>query len=298
MRLPSESVMIGSEMDSELTGRTADLIVCAALGDPMSTARYEGLCAGNANSQVLGVAVCYAPTLDLLRRAAAEKKNLIVAREHPYFLHGGLYYSYGTDGLEAAMRDDPVVRAKREIINAHQLMVYRYASAWDQFQPKAQSLALAQALGLRPRPSAPTDRSRGVVCDVQRSTLTVLAQTAADRLKAFSPRTVGDPASSVSRVAVLAGETDPTPALARLLADPRIDGVIAGAGGTVDEVDGAIAYFQDLRASGRKIAMLAIGHLASEAPGCAEMAKWLHGVFPALSVEYWETADPSWIPRS
>jgi len=136
-------------MDSELTGRTADLIVCAALGDPMSTARYEGLCAGSANSRVSGVMVCYAPTLDLLRRAALEKKNLIIAREHPYFLHGGLYYSYGTDGLEAAMRDDPVVRAKREIINANQLMVYRYASAWDQFKPKAQSLALAQALGLK-----------------------------------------------------------------------------------------------------------------------------------------------------
>jgi len=285
-------------MDSELTGRTADLIVCAALGDPMSTARYEGLCAGSANSRVSGVMVCYAPTLDLLRRAALEKKNLIIAREHPYFLHGGLYYSYGTDGLEAAMRDDPVVRAKREIINANQLMVYRYASAWDQFKPKAQSLALAQALGLKPLPSPPTDRSRGVVCDVPRTSLAVLAQTAADRLKAFSPRTVGDPASSVTRVAVLAGETDPTPALARLLADPRIDGVIAGAGGTVDEVDGAIAYFQDVMASGRRIATLAIGHLPSEAPGCAEMAKWLRGVFPALPLEYWETPDPSWIPRS
>jgi putative NIF3 family GTP cyclohydrolase 1 type 2 len=285
-------------MDSEMTGRTADLIVCAALGDPMSTSRYEGLCAGNANTRVLGVMVCYAPTLDLLRRAAAEKKNFIVSREHPFFLHGGLYYSYGTDGLEAAMKDDPVVAAKRRIINANQLMVYRYASAWDLFKPKAQSLALAGALGLKPLPSAPTDRSRGVVCDVPRTTLAALAQTAADRVKAFCPRTVGDAASSVTRVAVLAGETDPTPALARLLADPKIDGVIVGGGGTVDEVDGAIAWFQDLMATGRKIAMLAIGHLPSEAPGCAEMAKFLRGVFPALPVEYWETPDPGWIPRS
>jgi putative NIF3 family GTP cyclohydrolase 1 type 2 len=285
-------------MESEMTGRTADLIVLAALGDPMSTARYEGLCAGNANTRVTGVMVCYAPTLDVLRRAAAEKKNFIVSREHPYFLHGGLYYSYGTDGLEAAMKDDPVVKAKREIITANQMMVYRYSTAWDQFKPKAQSTALAQALGLKPRDSAPTDRGRGVVCDVPRTTLAALAQTAADRLKALSPRTVGDPASSVTRVAVLAGETDPTPALGRLLADPKIDGLIAGGGGTVDEVDGAIAYFQDVMATGRKIAMLAIGHQSSESPGCAEMAKWLRGVFPALAVEYCETPDPSWIPRS
>jgi len=280
-----------------MTGRTADLILCAGLGDPMSTARYEGLCAGNPNTPVRGVMVCYAPTLDVLRRAAAENKNLIISREHPYFLHGGLYYSYGTDGLEAAMKDDPVVRAKREIINANQMMVYRYASAWDLFRPKAQSEALARALGWKPAAWAPTDRGRGVVCDVPRTTLAAVAQTVADRLRAFCPRTVGDPASTVTRVAVLAGETDPTPALARLLADPKIDGVIAGAGGTVDEVDGAIAYFQDLMASGRRIAMLAIGHLASEAPGCAGMAEWVRGLFPTLAVEYAEIRDPSWIPR-
>ena len=44
-------------MESELTGRTANLMLNAALGDPMTTAIYEGLCAGNAQSVVRGVAV-------------------------------------------------------------------------------------------------------------------------------------------------------------------------------------------------------------------------------------------------
>jgi hypothetical protein len=131
--------------------------------------------------------------------------------------------------------------------------------------------------------------------------LAALAQTAADRLKAFSSRTVGDTRSSVTRVAVLAGETDPTPALARLVADPKIDGVIAGAGSTVDEVDGAIAYFQDVVASGRRIAMLAIGYGPSQIPGSKDMVRWLRevlqGVSPALPIEWFETPDPSWIPR-
>ena len=130
-----------------------------------------------------------------------------------------------------------------------------------------------------------------------RVTLRALAQTAADRVKAYSPCIVGDPAASVTRLAVLAGETDPTPALARLLADPKIDGIIAGAGGTVDEVDGAIAYFRDLIASGRKIAMLAIGYGPSQEPGVAEFAQWVKPVFPNVPVEWWQTPDPSWIPR-
>jgi hypothetical protein len=285
-------------MASDLTGRTAELILRAALGHPMTTAMYGGFCAGNTGWLVQGIAVCYAPTVETLRRAAAEKKTLIFSREHPYFLHGGLHYAYGTDGLEAAMKDDPVVRAKREIVTKNQLMVHRCGSAWDQFRPKAQSMALARAMGLSPIAAAAGDRARGVVCDVPRTTIAALAQVAASRLKARRPRVVGDLATSVSRVAVLAGETDPTPALAALLADPKIDGLINGAGGVVDEVDGAIGYFQDIVGSGRKIAMLAVGHGPSHDPGVAEMAAYLKTVFSDRPVEYWPTPDAAWIPRT
>src|ERR1700722_18506586 len=103
----------------------------AALGHPMSTAMYEGLCAGNSQTLVKGVAVCYATTVDMLRRAAAESRNLIISREHPFFLHGGLNYGYTTGGLEAALKDDPVVQGKRQIINANGLMVYRFGAGWE-----------------------------------------------------------------------------------------------------------------------------------------------------------------------
>jgi putative NIF3 family GTP cyclohydrolase 1 type 2 len=261
----------------------------------MSTAIYEGLCAGNAQSAITGAVVCYAPTLDVLRRAAAANKTLIVSREHPFFLHGGLNYAYTSGGLEAALKDDPVVKAKRDIMTEHKMMVYRAGAAWDTFRPQAQSTALAQALGLKPLGGAA--RSRGVVCELPRTSLTVLAQTAYDKLKARCPRIVGDPQASVNRVAVLAGETDPKSALAELIADPKIDGVIAGAGGVIDEVDGAIGYFQDVIASGRKIALLAVGYGPSQEPGVAEMAKWLQSVVPDVPMEYWPVSDPAWIPR-
>jgi len=260
----------------------------------MTTARYEGLCAGRDQTVVSSAVVCYAPTVDVLRRAAAEKRNLIIGREHPFFLHGGWHYSYTTDGLEAATKDDPVVAGKREIVNSGPLVVYRYGWAWDQFDPKAQSRALAQAMGLVPLPS--TDRRRGVVCNLPRTSIAKLAQNAADRLKTRAPRVVGDLSAAVTRAAVLAGETDPTPALAQLLADPNIDCLIAGAGGVVDEVDGAIAYFRDIIATGRKIVLLAVGYGPSHEPGVAEMAKWLKVVLP-VPVDYWPVPDPSWIPR-
>jgi NIF3 (NGG1p interacting factor 3) len=122
----------------------------------MTTARYEGLCAGNPNMEVTGAAVCYAPTVEFLRRAARERRNLVISREHPFFLHGGVNYSYTTEDLEAALQGDPVVEAKRDFIAAHKLMVYRCGAAWDQFRPDAQYRALARALGLAPIEWIPT----------------------------------------------------------------------------------------------------------------------------------------------
>ncbi|HEY3837043.1 MAG TPA: hypothetical protein VGL72_10750 [Bryobacteraceae bacterium] len=74
----------------ENDGRTADLMMNAALGHPMSTAMYEGPSAGNTQTQVTDIAVCYAPTVEILRRAAVEERNFIISREHPFYLHGGL----------------------------------------------------------------------------------------------------------------------------------------------------------------------------------------------------------------
>jgi hypothetical protein len=93
------------------------MMMNAALGHPMSTAMYEGPCAGNTQSHVTGIVVCCAPTVELLRREVSEKRNFIISREHPFYLHAGLNYGYTTGGLEAALRDDPVVKAKREFIH-------------------------------------------------------------------------------------------------------------------------------------------------------------------------------------
>jgi putative NIF3 family GTP cyclohydrolase 1 type 2 len=284
-------------MAFETTGWAVEQILNRALGCPMATARWEGFCAGNTHWPVRGVVVCYAATLELLRRAAGEGKTLIVTREHPFYLHGGLNYPYDTEGLETALKDDPIVQAKNEIIAANKIMIYRLSMGWDTFRPQAQSAALAKTLGLKPVSPQPDPRSRGVICDTPRTALAALAQTAYDRLKARAPRIVGDPKATVTRVAVLAGETDPKMGLADLIADPKVDGVIAGAGGVIDEVDGAIGYFQDVIGSGRRIAMLAVGYGPSQEPGGAEVAQWMRTVLPNLSIDWWPVPDACWTPR-
>lgn len=304
-------------IDRGLNGRTVDLMLNAALGSQTTVARFEGLCLGDQLATVNGAVVCYAPTVDILRRASAERRNLILAREHPLYLHGGLNYAYTSEGLlqedpaisfvpAGSDRDlfaterlsgDAVVAAKRAIAFDGELVIYRHGAAWDHYRPAAQSAALARMLGLEVPREQEVARRRGVVCQLQgAATMTALARTAHTKLNSTSPRIVGDSDLVVHRAAVLAGETDPVESLADLLSDPLVDCVVAGGGGILDEVDGGIAYFLDVMGTGRRVAMLTVGYGPSHEPGVREMADAMRSIIPELDVEYWPSGDPSWIP--
>ncbi len=299
-----------------LLARSVDMMLNAAFGSPTSIAVSEGLCVGEPMSPVTGVVVCYAPTVSILRRAAARGDNLVIAREHPFYLHGGLHHAYLAEGLVrvdpalalgpggtdrdliplGSLDGDEVVAAKRALIFDAGLVVYRQGAAWDTFRPAAQSAALARKLGIAVAPEQEARRRRGVVGELAgEMTAGDLARSAAGRL-ACTPRVVGDPGVVVRTVAVLAGETDPVESLSELLADPSVDAVVTGAGGILDEVDGGVSYFNDLRATGRRITMITVGFGPSHEPGVAEMARWVAEVVPGVGVEYWPSHDPVWMP--
>jgi len=301
-----------------LLGRTVDMMLNAAFGSPRTIAVWEGLCVGEPMSPVEGAVVCYAPTVDILRRAVAEKRNLIISREHPFFVHGGLHHAYLAEGLVSvdpmlalgpggtdrdlipvgSLEGDPVVAAKRQLVFDGRLVVYRQGAAWDTFRPAAQSAALARKLGMSVPPVQESARRRGVVCDLVDAASVAELAHAARGILGCTPRVVGDEELVVRRVAVLAGETDPVESLSELLSDPSIDAIITGAGGILDEVDGGVSYFQDLRGTGRSIALIALGFGPSHEPGVNEMADWIREAVPGLDVEYWPSGDPSWIPAA
>ncbi|WP_368497750.1 Nif3-like dinuclear metal center hexameric protein [Herbiconiux sp. A18JL235] len=305
-----------SDDRSPLLARSIDMMLNAAFGSPTSIAVSEGLCVGEPMSPVTGVVVCYAPTVGILRRAAARGSNLVISREHPFYMHGGLHHAYLAEGLVrvdpalalgpggtdrdlipvGSLDGDEVVAAKRALIFDAGLVVYRQASAWDTFRPAAQSAALARKLGISVPVEQEARRRRGVVGEpAGETTARDLARWAAQEL-VCTPRVVGDPDLVVRKVAVLAGETDPVESLSELLSDPTIDAIVTGAGGILDEVDGGVSYFNDLRATGRRMTLIAVGFGPSHEPGVSEMARWIAEIVPDVEVEYWPSGDPVWMP--
>ncbi len=190
------------------------------LGERHKDAMYEGVVTGGDEDAVTGILVANEPSVEAIRLAVASGKNCIVCREHPFYLFG----EYLSAGLADALADDPVFKAKRQLIEDHHLLIIRLAALWDTARPRWFSSALARELGWEPEEEKPGDQKSGgqdsgqwttAYCNIPRTTLLELARFASARLEAKMLRMVGDPSQPVTRVAVIHGFAFPTLVLNR-----------------------------------------------------------------------------------
>ncbi|MCB2013432.1 MAG: Nif3-like dinuclear metal center hexameric protein [Sphingobium sp.] len=240
----------------------------------------EGLLTVDSHIPVSGILVANEPSVDAIRLAIEMGRNCIISRQHPYYLYG----SGWSKGLEKRLEiaKDPVVQAKRKLIEDNRLVIIRLASLWDTARPKWFSSALARTLGWQPEPVDPDDDWSVVYCDIPGTTLTELAQNASSTLQAHALRITGDPKLPVSRVGVIHGFAFPTLVLSHALKDPDVDALVVG---STPEVDYCTTYVRDAIAQGRQIGMVQVGYEKSDYPGAVEVAEWLKPAFPGIPVD-------------
>ena len=252
--------------------------VHAILGERHKDAMYEGIVVGSDDDAVSGILVANEASVDAIRLAVATGKNCILCREHPFFLFG----EYLAVGLAEALADDPVVKAKRRLIEENRLVIIRLASLWDTARPKWFSGALAKELGWQPEEDVRGDQWTSVSCAIPSTTLSAVAKLASERLQAKMLRMVGDPNQEVRRVAVIHGFSYPTLVLSHVLQDPAVDCIVTG--GT-PEVDHCTTYIRDAITAGRKISLVQVGYEKSGYPGTVELSKWLKGILPGMPID-------------
>lgn len=257
----------------ELTNR-----IHAVLGERHKDAAYEGLITGGDDDVVTGILVANEPSVEAIRLAVATGKNCILCREHPFYLYG----EYLAVGLAEALADDPVVEAKRKLIEDHHLLILRLAALWDTARPKWFSSALARTLGWQPETGDAGDQWSAVYCNIPRTTLAELAKFAAARLSAKTLRMVGDADQSIKRVAVIHGFAYPTLVLSHALQDSAVDCIVTG--GT-PEVDHCTTYIRDAITAGHRISLVQVGYATSDYPGAIELTAWLKDVLPGMPIE-------------
>src|SRR5436190_16683228 len=143
--------------------------------------------AGKPETSVRGIATSGMSTFDVLRRAAAAGKNLVITHE-PTF--------YNDRDVTTTLEKDPIYVAKQKFIAEHDLVIWRFHDHAHMMRPDPLVVGSARALGWTQYASPADPR----VYVLPETTLGELAAAVARKLNDRGIRIIGDPAMKVSRI--------------------------------------------------------------------------------------------------
>ncbi|MGE5486229.1 MAG: Nif3-like dinuclear metal center hexameric protein [bacterium] len=265
----------------------------AALGGDWPDTGPDGFKAGNPEASVRGICTTAMATVDVLRQAAKMGLNFVVTHEPTFF--GSREDAPpparpGGGGGRAPMppmpsiTDDPVYKAKKELIEKNGLVVFRL---WDHWRARKENdlvTALAESLGWKSYQVS----GQSTMYDIPPTTLADAVALIRKRLNLRGGlRSVGDPGAKVRRVWLHPGHMSIETLLEHF---DNVDLLLAG---EVREWE-CVPYVADLNTAGEKRCLVTIGRVASEEPGMRACAAWLKTLVKAMPVEWISAGDPYW----
>ncbi len=234
---------------------------------------------GNPDAPVTGIATTFMATFDVLKRAAASGKNLIITHEPTFYNH--------LDETKA-FEKDPVYAAKRAFIDEHKLVIWRFHDHWHMVEPDGINRGVVRALGWEKYQQP----GRLPVFAVPETTVGQLAGAVRKQLGIRTLRVVGDSGMKVKKVALVPGAAPPFLHY-QALGRSDVDVLLAG---EVPEWE-TIAYVRDAAGEGRHKALILMGHVPSEEPGMEECARWLKTFVTEVPVEFIPAGEMFWSPK-
>lgn len=262
------------------TGITAATIVDrikANVGIPWLTDTVDRIVAGAPDTPVRGVATTMMATLDVLKRADAAGRNMIISHEPTFYSHQDRTEAFATDAT---------FRFKDEFVRNRGLIVFHFHDHWHRRTPDGIARGMARELGWE----------RDVVPGTQNEfalggrTVLEIARHLQSRLGGRSSmRIVGHPDLKVNRALASWGYVSLGPGTAQI-ARPDVDLLI---GGETREWE-VVEYVQDQIAAGRQKALIVLGHVISEQAGMKLCAEWLKTFINDVPVDFVPAAEPFW----
>jgi putative NIF3 family GTP cyclohydrolase 1 type 2 len=251
------------------------------VGIPWREKTVDTVKAGNPKTPVKGIATTMVATLDVLKRAAAAERNMIVVHE-PTF-----YSSLEDEAHAPDNTDDPLFAFKKSFIENNNLVVWRFHDHWHGRKPDGIITGMAVALGWE-KYQVP-DNLR--LYKLPETSLGKLAKDIRDRLKIRSVRVVGDPETMVSNAAFNPGSTG-LRQIMRYFSGSDVDVFVCGEPREWD----AVEYVRDSIANGKKKGMIILGHDMSEEWGMQECAKWLKTFITGIPIDFMPAGESFWTP--
>ena len=244
--------------------------------------------AGNPSTVVTGIVTTSLATLDALRRAVTAGANMVITGGPTFYSRSDSATPPAGPGATPLTSSDAVLAAKKEFIDTHKLVIWRFSDHWRLRTPNPFAQGLSDALGWA-RYRTAGDPAR---VTVPATTLDALVADVRRKLDARGGmRIVGNPESRVQRIGLLPGQT---PIQAALTLLPQVDVIIAG---EVREWESA-EYARDAVTAGRGTGLILIGRTLSEDAGMRVCAEWLKTLVPEAPCRWLPIGDPYWRPAS
>jgi putative NIF3 family GTP cyclohydrolase 1 type 2 len=241
---------------------------------------------GQMSDSVTGIATVFMPSYALLKEAAAQGLNLVVAHEAPFYHHRD---------DDSMLEDDAVYLGKKQLIASAHLAIFRMHDALHRSTPDYIVEGMARDLGWRgyedptfPEALRPLHAPPYAILPMS------LSQVAAHVKKALKVpfvRMVGDPDLTCRRVGLLPGYCGGGALAIPYFRQADLDLIITGEGPEWETAE----YVRDAVAQGFAKALLVVGHAPSEASGMKYLAERIKAEYPEIAVKALAEAQPFWL---
>lgn len=263
--------------DKRPTAREVIAAIQEHVGIPWQKETVDTFKAGNPDTAVTGIAVTMMATMDVLQRAANQGRNLVITHEPTFYNH--------LDVPNGMPESDPVWKEKREFIDKHGMVVWRFHDHWHRRDPDGILAGMVHTLGWEKYQQEENPH----LFTMPERTLEELAAELAKKLDSPVVRVVGEPGMKVTRIAFSPGSAG----FARethALELERVEALLVGETREWETVE----YAADAVSEGRKKAMIVIGHVPSEQAGMEECARWLKTFVKNVPIEFVPAKQPFW----
>jgi putative NIF3 family GTP cyclohydrolase 1 type 2 len=272
--LSAQNAPAGSLTAAEVIDR-----IVKATGATLPPNTVDTIKAGDPATPVTGIVTTFTPSMEVLRKAVAAGDNLIVT-------HEPTFYNHPDD--PALFVEDAVYKEKLAYINEHHLVVWRFHDTWHLRHPDGIVEGFVAQAGWKPYQNPGEE----MFFTLPPTTVLALAKDLQRRFRSRSIRIVGDPGMKLTKVAYRPGASGEAKQVKALERDD-VEVLVAGEASEWETVE----YARDAQLQGRRKALILLGHLTSEEAGMDNCAKWLHGLFPAMRIQYIPATEPYWTPQ-
>lgn len=278
MGFAATSLVRAQGAQSLTAGQVIDRIK-ANVGIPWRAQTVDNIIAGSADTPVKGIATTMMATLDVVRRAAAAGKNMVITHESTFFSH--------QDRVDQLLKDETYLH-KLDFLNKNKMVVFHFHDHLHGLKPMdGVAKGMIRELGWE-KYNDPQNFRQFSFPDIP---LAKLAKELETKLKIRTMRVIGDPNLPIKRAMASWGNCSLMPGVP-FISQSGVDVLIIGETHEWELVE----YVQDMISSGQKKALIVLGHVVSEQSGMKFCADWLKGFVTEVPIEFIAAAEPFWRP--